>query len=363
MDENCQKLITISNIKIFKSEHYFQYSKNILTLLQPINLINDKIKIYNLDLEYSITKRIKINYWNLIYKYLLTSSDTELSTIIDKYLQSYAKNIYKKLIQLSSKYKLDIDKLKQEYLNLCQIKISSKFKKSIFLSPERNLLILNKKNKTLKSHKIFANDITKKYYTPKPTNSIERELYKIKHKAFKEIISEYIGNVNVGSLLKRKEEIQCMYFRKFGPKFEEYKNKLFYKSKYKNDYLANNNSNQKTIKRNDFKNIKVLKLNNCTNFKSSDNIFENACFSEFNSNKRSNLRSKNNKLDKNITFIPNKILKKSMSYNNKYNKKVCFSMPLLKEKFGINNRYGINGYKPKNIINKKYFINSKDFFY
>ena len=364
MEENYQRVIKLSNIKIFKSEHYFQYFKSIFTLLQPVSVknVNTKIKLFNIEDKYSIIKKNKINYWNLFYKFLSTPSDTEFPKIIDKYLQSYAKNILKKLIQLSTKYTLDINKLKQEYLAFCQKKISpTNRKRSIFFSPKKNLLILGRKNKLIKNRQIIIDNIAKNNYTPKPRNSIEKVLYKIKHKAFKEIVNEYIGNINAESLFKRKIEIQCMYSRKFSPKFDKYRNKLYIKNKCKIPDFTNDENNShfyKSIKSCDYKSIKKVKLNDCMNYKSSDNIFKNSCFSEFSYNNKKVSNLKNTNFDKN-----NKRLTKNISYNNKYMNKVFFSLPLMEEKFGINNRYEINDYVTKNVVNDICYIDRNNFSY
>ena len=393
---NYQKIFEKSNIKVFKNKKYFTRFKNILFTISPapIKPIQEKIKIYyNFKLKYSIIKENvpRLNYWNVFYESFIKSQN-DSSIIKEKYLHFYSKYILRRLTQLESRYSIELDILKQEYIIYCYKKINPKKKKSLKItenniSPKNSILPTEDKeiriifNSTRNNITENNNKKINNCWTLNPRNSIEKELYNLKSRSSKEVVDEYIGNTNVDNILSRKVDIQLSYVKNFGQKSKQ-KDKFIYSDRFKFqtpskkiNYLNFNNYN-KVLRRSEnvYSNRNII-----SNYKIKDedtkdvyynNIDENKVYnrppnkkSTTINNPRRHCYKTNIKIKNNTYFNSISPIKKSIN-NKKFFQRVWLSLPLLK---GNNNLLIYDDKKGKyyqnDIINKKYYINCNDLFY
>ena len=393
-NHNFKKIFEKSNIRIFKNKKYFTRFKNLLLTISPLpdKPILTKLKIYNnLKLKYSIIKKNNspLNYWNIFYGSFIKGKK-DSSIIKEKYLQFYSRYIQKKLTQLESQYSIELNILKQEYITYCQKKINPKFKKSLKitepeLSPKNNILSNEdiEKNKAINKtrNNITENNITKNIFRSlNPRNSIVKELYNLTNKSSRGVVDEYIGNINVDNIIKRKVDIQVSYVKKFGQKPKQKDNYIFTnKFKFKTpsrrtNYLNFNNYNKflkKPQKLHINKNI-------ISNYKSKEDISktiynntdESKTCNSLNNKKSNTINNsrrygyKMNIKNKKKTFCNTISPIKKCTINKKFIQRVWLALPLLKGK----NKLLIyddkkDKYCQNNIINKKYYINCNDLFY
>ena len=421
MDINYQKVMKKLKIKLFKSEHYFDYFKSLLlSLTTPSNTTEKKEKVYNLiTSKHSIKKKPTQKFWVSIYLSLHQPStmfpdSDDINILEEKYIQYFAKIINKQLCSLSVIYSASLKMLKQEYLNLC-IKLMNntrnKRMKSLRLISKKDYLKSSRKeskklekdidgNNNEKSSEDDDNEENnfKKYWkNKKPKTLIEKEIFRLKVKSSNQVVDEFIGNINKEKLEKNKKEISFLFFIK------NKKNKVF-----KGFLSKQNKKNYAEIIEKDieqdfkYKNVldncesifplkmKIKNANYCKNKKKKEkrkytstlNSRQNETYTNINSNynmtnnekfyyssiKRYNSPKKGKLIKNNINR--RRILNSAKVRN-------CYISPENSKYASLNSKTKINVSLPllskKNVakkeikfctnINKKFFINGSDLFY
>ena len=416
MDINYQKIMKKLKIKLFKSEHYFDYFKSLLLLLStPSNSTQKKEKVYNLiTSKHSIKMKPNQKFWVSIYFSLhqpstIFSDSDDINILEEKYIQYFAKIINKQLCSLSIIYSASLNILKQEYLNLCIKSMNNtrnKRMKSLRLIPKKD----HKKASRMESQKIEKdidgnnnekssedddneeNNFKKYWKNKKPKTLIEKEIFRLKVKSSNEVVDEFIGNINKEKLEQNKKEISFLYFIK------NKKNKVF-----KGFLSKQNKKNYAEIIEKDieqdfkYKNVldncesifplkmKIKNANYCRSKKKKEKRKHTSTFNsrqnETYTNNNSNYNTTNNEKFHYSSIKRYNSLKKGKLIKNNTNRKRILNSAKVRNCYispeNLNSKSKNNVSLPllskKNVakretkfctnINKKFFINGSDLFY
>ena len=406
MDENYQKIMKKLKIKLFKSERYFEYFKELLlSLTLPPSIPDKKIKIYNLiQSKHSIVKKQTKEFWGSLYISIQKPSTIftdNISLFEEKYLQYFSRQIYKHLFSMASIYSAPINLLKQEYLNLCIKYINNtknKRTKTLRILPKKsiNQYSVESKNaynddenneKSSEDDDNEENNYKKYWRNKKPKNLIEKELIKLKIKSSNEIIEQFLGCVNNNdSLAKNRKEICFLYYimNKKSKIFKNHLSKLTKKNfneNNDNEFIYNAIDNYDTIfplemkiKNQNYRNNKKKRekyFSTLTSKQNENNIYNNKKYysikkeniskvSKLTINRSRVMHSAKNK--RSFVMSPQSSTSKNISNVNKINKlykENSLNLPSLSKK-EINKS---NTSKFSSNINKKFFINGNDLFY
>ena len=396
------EIIKQQNVPLFKAKKFFNHFREVL---MENHQKNDKlIKIYKItQKKYNFIKSKQSNYWKIIKESLFSNSQSlyfESSLLEYKYLKFFAFKILKYLAQISTKYSISIDILKQKYVLLCADKlqinlINNEQKQNLnesinqinlqknqkFLTPVERISDNEKKhNRLLKirfGQKLKLTDTKIKKFSMKKNkenrnnnnnekllNNLDYELLKLNTMLPKDTVDDFIGEIDIDTLFKKSRDISFKYM------LLTKKNKIFetYINKNKNFTIDANNIESEMNYNNIYyilhKNQNQKKENSKTQICINDNFpsIKKNCIGNKSENKNSNINTcRENYGHKRLSIIKKENKKKlfnnvKMMYNTDRKTKITSTLNRNRVAKNWKNLFG-------NMIPKKYFIIGNDLFY